>query len=130
MKGEITIVKVSSGQTYFISDMIWVFSVLNNYVYSKVNVLDGRPLVEYDAIKNIHYMRYDSIKSTEFMDDLKLADAQQSEILFDILKNRTSLFINYEDNWQNLIVIRSIFEPSDELKKSVRSTIIFFTNIL
>jgi hypothetical protein len=111
LKGEVICVRFSNGQSFYIFDLAWFLEILNNYISTAAaasSMETTTSQLEFDKIKNFHFIRYDSIKTAGFMDKLKIADVQQSELLLQLLKHFTAAFVNYKSESDNFILIRNL----------------------
>lgn len=84
-------------QSYVIIDIPWFFQIFNKII-EKLDHKSKR--LEYNNSTNILFIKNDLIKSSEFMDEFLIANAQQADLLFDAMKNYDLIIRvqNIEDN--------------------------------
>lgn len=90
-------------QTYMVADVAWFFSILNRYVSTLASQNHAKLLIN----KNAHVVAETQmvIRSAKFMDELKIVDAQQSDLLLDVFTRHFDLLVRIENEREDLLLI-------------------------
>lgn len=88
-------------QTYMVADVAWFFNILNRYVSTLVSQNHVRLLTN----KNAHVAETQVIRSAKFMDELKIVDAQQSDLLLDLFTRHFDLLVRIENEREDILLI-------------------------
>ena len=112
LKGDLIVIKNMNNQIYFIVDLIWFFDIVNRYIQT----LSSQNSIDYISAKNLKLAKTEVIRSKEFMDELKIADAQQSELLLDILSKYFNLFNKIENEKENCLVIPDFSTKQNDIQ--------------
>lgn len=81
--------------------MAWFFDIVNRYIPT----LEGQNHIELVVNKNLRLVKTEVLRSAEFMDELKIVDAQQSELLFDLLRKHFNLFVKVANEKENYLIL-------------------------
>lgn len=66
------------------------------------------------------YLKYDLVKNPEFMDEFKIADSLQAEMLVDIIRH-FNLIMRIENEKENLIVLPNCFRKDPQPENNFMS---------
>ncbi len=113
-KGECIYVRISTGQFLFISDQKWFFSVLEKIFKLAVDEVENSR--EDFSSDSVSFIKYEYLKSKDFMDECKIADMQQVEYLIEILTSMNILVRSENEKTRSILV-----QKYDLLKKSQKS---------
>ncbi len=113
IKGECFYVKISTGQFLFISDQKWFFSLLAK-IFKLTESGVENSLEEFPS-QFVSFIKYDYLKSAEFMNECKIADIQQVDYLIEILTSMNVL-VRSENEKTRFVVVEKYDLKSQQPK--------------
>lgn len=96
---------MNSGQQFIIFDLKWFFNIIINILNPNETI---KTQLDFNPSTNLTYLKNEYFKNPDFMDTFTIADAQQVEFIFDIIKS-FNLIIKIENEKENFVVLPNYF---------------------